>query len=101
MDDLYNSYSSGANTDFVMNAVSLLVGRGDSISIRSKSLDYNYLTISTAQSAFIKVCLIGIIPLLVLLYGNALTIQRSGWTYAGRNQSFPSESVYRKGQSDG
>ena len=76
MDDLYNSYSSGANTDFVMNAVSLLVGRGDSISIRSKSLDYNYLTISTAQSAFIKVCLIGIIPLLVLLYGLEDVIRR-------------------------
>ncbi|MCD8148370.1 MAG: GldG family protein [Clostridiales bacterium] len=69
MEDTYVSYSSGANSDFVMNAVSWLIGETDSISIRSKSLSYSYLTISTSQANIIKVCLIAVIPLCYLFFG--------------------------------
>ena len=69
LDDTYDSYSSGANTDFVMNALSWMVGEQDSIAIRSKSMDYNYLSINESQASIIKLCMIGIIPLIYLLFG--------------------------------
>jgi ABC-2 type transport system permease protein len=69
VDDLYNSYSSGTNADFVMNGVSWLIGKKESISIRSKSLDYNYLAISASQASTIKFFLIVLIPLIYLLLG--------------------------------
>ena len=69
LDDLYNSYSSGANLDFVMNGLSWMIGDTDAVSIRSKSLNYNYLTISSSSAAWLKVCMIGIIPVGFLLLG--------------------------------
>lgn len=69
LEEGYNSYSSGANTDFVMNSISYMIGREDQISIRSKSLDYNYLTISESNAKKIKIIMIGLIPALYLLYG--------------------------------
>ena len=68
-DDSVNSYSSGANSDFLMNALGYLAGDSESITIRSKSLEYNYLTISASQATLIKVVLIGILPAGYLLYG--------------------------------
>ena len=49
LDDMYNAYSSGANVDLAMNSLSWLVGEREAIAIRSKSLNYNYLTISSSQ----------------------------------------------------
>ena len=76
IDDTVNEYSSGANCDFFMNCVSWAIGENESIAIRSKSLDYNYLTISSSQATFIKICIIGIIPVLYLLYGIDEVIRR-------------------------
>ncbi|MDC7278707.1 GldG family protein [Butyrivibrio fibrisolvens] len=69
LDDQYNSYSSGANSDFFMNALSWKMADNESLSIRSKSLDYNYLTISASAATMIKIIMIGVIPLIYLLYG--------------------------------
>lgn len=69
LDDLYNSYSSGANLDFAMNSLSWMMGQQDAISIRSKSLDYNYLTISAGAATALKVFMIGVVPLAYLLVG--------------------------------
>ena len=69
LDDMYNAYSSGANDDLVMNALSALMGDRQAMSIRSKSLNYNYLTISSSSAAWLKVCMIGIIPVGFLLLG--------------------------------
>ena len=69
LDDGYNSYSSGANIDFIMNAISYMIDREDAISIRSKSLDYNYLTISESNAKKIKIIMILMIPAFYLLYG--------------------------------
>ena len=76
LDEQYISYSSGANTDFIMNAVSWMIGETDRIAISSKSLDYNYLTITEASASTIKTCLIGIIPAIFLLYGITEVIKR-------------------------
>ena len=69
LDDMYNSYSSGANLDFLMNGLTWMIGDTDAVSIRSKSLNYNYLTISSSSAAWLKICMIGIIPVGFLLLG--------------------------------
>ena len=69
LDDTYDEYSSGANMDLAMNGLNWVIGENDQISIRSKSMDYNYLSISESQSSILKICMIGLIPGLYLLFG--------------------------------
>ncbi len=75
-DDLYNAYSSGANLNFCMNALSALIGDGDHIAIRTKSLSYSYLTINASDAAVIKTILIGIIPAFFIFAGLAAVLVR-------------------------
>ena len=63
LEEGYNDYSSGGNLDLVMNALSELVGEREAIAIRSKSLDYNYLTISESTASLLKTVMIGVIPI--------------------------------------
>ncbi|WP_139905138.1 GldG family protein [Clostridium thermarum] len=76
LDEMYNTYSSGANVDLGMNAVSSLIGQSEAIAIRSKSLDYNYLTISDSTSSMLKVIMIGVFPLLYLTVGICVVLRR-------------------------
>ena len=69
LDDMYNSYSSGANLDFVMNSLSWMIGKNDAVSIRAKSLNNNYLTISSSSATVLKIVMIGVIPVCFLLLG--------------------------------
>lgn len=69
LDDTYNSYSSGANLDLVMNGLSWMIGKNDAVSIRAKSLNNSYLTISSSSATVLKVVMIGVIPLCFLLLG--------------------------------
>ncbi len=69
LNDMYNAYSSGANTDLGMNALSSLIGEREAIAIRSKSLNYNYLTISESEGSMLKAVLIGVLPLAYLGIG--------------------------------
>ena len=76
LDELYNAYSSGANLNLVMNALSTLVGQRDAVSIRSKSLSYNYLTISQSNATILKSWMIAIVPLAFVVYGVLVVIER-------------------------
>jgi len=69
LDDMYNSYSSGANGDLAVNALSSLIGESEAMAIRSKSLNYNYLTINEAVSSLLKVLMVGVCPLVYLGVG--------------------------------
>lgn len=69
LDEQYNAFSAGANLDFVMNGLSWMIGETDAVSIRSKSLDYNYLTISSSSATWLKICMIGVVPVCFLLLG--------------------------------
>ena len=69
LDDRYNSYSSGANLDFVMNSLSWMIGENDAVSIRAKSLNNSYLTISSSSATVLKVVMMGVIPACFLLLG--------------------------------
>ena len=83
LNDLYNAYSSGSNGDLAMNALSDLIGEREAMAIRSKSLNYNYLTISASTSALLQTVMIGVCPLLFLGVGIAVILRRR------RNQNEP------------
>lgn len=76
LDDMYNAYSSGANVDMAMNALSSLIGEREAIAIRSKSLNYNYLTISESTGSLLKVTMIGVFPLCYLGIGIYVVLRR-------------------------
>ena len=75
-DDTYNSYSSGANMELGMNALAALVGEREAIAIDTKSLNYDYLTISDSTASFLQVTMIGICPMVFLGIGVVVTIRR-------------------------
>jgi len=76
LEDMYNAYSSGANVDLTMNALSSLVGEREAIAIRSKSLNYNYLTISDSAASLLKILMIGVFPLAYLGIGVYVVLKR-------------------------
>lgn len=74
--DACNAYSSGANLDLAMNALADLIGEREAIAIRSKSLDYNYLTISDSVASLLKTVMIGVCPLVYLGIGIVVVVRR-------------------------
>ena len=76
LEDVYNAYSSGANVNLAMNALSNLIGETQAMAIRSKSLNYNYLTISDSTSSLLKVLMIGVFPLTYLAIGVGVVLYR-------------------------
>lgn len=76
LDDMYNAYSSGANLDLAMNALSSVIGESEAVAIRSKSLNYDYLTISNFASSFLKTVMIAVFPLAYLGVGIFVIVER-------------------------
>ncbi len=76
LEDAWNAVSSGANSNLGMNALSSLIGETEAMAIRSKSLDYNYLTISDSTASFMKAVMIGVFPLLYLGIGVWVVMRR-------------------------
>lgn len=78
LNDMYNAYSSGANVDLAMNSLSSLIGEREAIAIRSKSLNYNYLTITDSTSSTLKTLMIGVFPLAYLGIGILVILRKRG-----------------------
>lgn len=76
LEESCNAASSGANGDLVMNALAELIGESEAMAIRSKSLNYNYLTISGSTASLLKVLMIGVCPLVYLGIGIAVVVRR-------------------------
>lgn len=76
LDDMYNAYSSGANLNLAMNAMSSAIGENEASAIRSKSLNYHYLTISDSTASFLKTVMIAVFPLVYLGIGICVIIER-------------------------
>lgn len=76
LEEMYNALSSGANVDMTMNAVSELIGEREAMAIRSKSLNYNYLSISGSTATLLKVLMVGGFPLAYLGIGTAVILKR-------------------------
>lgn len=83
LEDSYNASSSGANGDLAMNALANMIGESEAMAIRSKSLNYDYLTISSSTASLLKVLMIGVFPLTYLGAGIAVVLKRR------RNQNEP------------
>jgi len=67
---------SGANSNLFLNVLNWLGGQEESISIRAKSLGSASLTITSAQSSFWSIVMIGLIPLGIVALGLIVTIRR-------------------------
>ena len=76
LEDMYNAFSSGSNSDLAMNALSSLIGEREAMAIRSKSLNYNYLNISSSTASLLKVLMIGVFPLAYLGIGIGVILRR-------------------------
>lgn len=76
LDDMYNAYSSGANLNLAMNAMSSAIGENEASAIRSKSLNYHYLTISDSTASFLKTVMIAVFPLVYLGIGICVIVER-------------------------
>ena len=76
LNDMYNAYSSGANVDLAMNALSSLIGEREAMAIRSKSLNYNYLTINDSAASVLKTLMIGVFPLAYLGVGVMVIVMK-------------------------
>ena len=76
LEDAYNQYSSDANEDFVLNALEMMSGKEDSVSVRSKSLTNEYLTVSTSAATTMKVVTIAVIPAAYLIVGIVVVVRR-------------------------
>lgn len=76
LEDTYNAISSGANVNLGMNALSSLIGESEAMAIRSKSLDYSYLTISDSAASLLKLVLTAVFPLAYLAVGVSVVLNR-------------------------
>ena len=76
LEDMYNAFASGSNSDLAMNALSSLIGEREAMAIRSKSLNYNYLNISSSTASLLKVLMIGVFPLAYLGIGIGVIVRR-------------------------
>ena len=78
LNDKYNAFSSGANVDLAMNSLSSLIGEREAIAIRSKSLNYNYLTITDSTASTLKTLMIGLFPLTYMGIGIYIVVRKRG-----------------------
>jgi len=76
VDETSNAYSSGANLNFVMNALTYLTGENKTIAISAKSLGYNYLTISDSTAVALETVMIAVLPLSIIVYGIYVIVGR-------------------------
>ncbi|HZW49564.1 MAG TPA: GldG family protein [Bacillota bacterium] len=76
LDDTVNQTVSGANQDLFLNSINWMCGREDSITIHSKSMATEYLTIPSGMSARLSLVFIGIIPLTCLAVGFSVWRER-------------------------
>ncbi len=76
LDDTVNQTVSGANQDLFLNSINWMCGREDSITIHSKSMTTETLTIPSGMSARLSLVFIGIIPLTCLAAGVSVWRER-------------------------
>ncbi len=67
---------SGGNLDLFLNAISWMCGHEDGISIHSKSMNYEYLTISSSSASVMTAVIIWLIPALFLGTGVCVWLRR-------------------------
>ena len=76
MDEMTSMQVAGGNEDFFLNCLSYVCGEESSISIRAKSLSYDYLTMSSSQASALRVIMVVLIPAAFVCAGIYITVRR-------------------------
>ncbi|MCD8381344.1 MAG: GldG family protein [Clostridiales bacterium] len=76
LDDDTNTAVSGGNQDLFLNAVNWICGQESSISIRSKSIVSEYLTIDNASASTMTLAVVIILPVVYLVVGICIWARR-------------------------
>ena len=75
-DESADAMVSGGNMDFFLNCVSWICGEREGIAIHAKSLQSEYLTLTSAQASRLSIVLIAVIPIAVLAAGIYIYVRR-------------------------
>lgn len=76
LDETVDSKVSGANKNLFSNSVSWLCGKSDSITITSKSMNTEMLTLTQQENTRLSILLVGVIPAVFLILGIVMIIRR-------------------------
>ena len=76
MDPTVNQSVSGANSILFIKSFGWLCDTPDSVSIPSKSVSYDVLTMTSRTSSILKTVMVGIVPALVILAGITVIVLR-------------------------
>lgn len=71
-----NAMVGGGNQDLFLNALNWMCERENNISIRSKSLMAQYLTIPSGEASLISACIAVVLPLAVVAAGVVVCVRR-------------------------
>ena len=71
-----NAMVGGGNQDLFLNALNWMCERENNISIRSKSLMAQYLTIPSGEASLLSACIAVVLPLAVLAIGVVVCVRR-------------------------
>jgi ABC-2 type transport system permease protein len=75
-DDSANEMVSGGNQDLAINAVGWICERKNTISIHSKALSSEQMTVPTGKVTQLSLLLVGAIPLIFIIAGIAVVVRR-------------------------
>ncbi len=76
LDDDTNTAVSGGNQNLFLNAVNWICGQESSISIRSKSIVSEYLTIDSASASAMTLTVVIVVPVIYLVIGVSIWARR-------------------------
>jgi len=76
LQDDVNELSSGANYDLFLNSLSWLYDFDEGISVRSKNLMMDYLTIRSGEGMVLGTVMTAVIPAVILILGGVVLVRR-------------------------
>ena len=76
LQDQANLQVSGGNQDFFLNCLNYLCQQEESISVHSKSISYDYLTMDSSTSSRLSFLIVFVIPAAVLVTGIVIRLRR-------------------------
>ena len=76
VDDETSQRVAGGNQDFFLNCISWMCEQEESISIRAKSLSYEYLTMDSATASQLGLLITGVLPLGYFACGIVIWVRR-------------------------
>ena len=76
MEQTANQSVSGANSILFIKSFGWLCDTKDSVSIPSKSVSYDVLTINSSTATVLKTLMVGIVPALIIIAGISVVILR-------------------------